>query len=540
MDLLESLGVKIPNAVLVSGAPNYDTAEIEDNLSQYGDIERSFPIDSPDSEFHDMLIVEFKSGFVFEQLGPILPHKFKTEENNYCVQKLSTIYASNIGKSKTKNLLDDLKKVSRLSGQDFTQVLKDMMTQVNEAVTEIKPGKEELEEEDDDIIEEQEMASSSTKIKMAAPTAPLHHNMAADAPFRLPRATATTRTPPVNISNADLNPPGLHRYVVEHLVTSDDINLRASHRLRVFSGRTPRPSHEVDYDTWRSGVDHILMDSAISELQRSRRILDSLLPPAADIVKHLSPDLPAEVYIQHLDSAYGTVQDGEELYVKFMDTLQDSGEKPSAYLQRLQVALSLAVRRGGVRSSDVNRHLLSQFCRGCWDNGLIAELQLKQRKSNPPSFAELLLLLRTEEDREASKTLRMKQHLGTSKPRVAAQAQAQFATEEEKGVSAALAALTKQMADIQKQLAALTASQSRQSCAPVPKPQYNPRTPPNVNPPSSGPKPGFCFRCGEDGHIRPQCKNSPNPALVTAKRQQFSERKPKWQPRNSASRDHLN
>nr|XP_024656457.1 paraneoplastic antigen Ma1 homolog [Maylandia zebra] len=338
------------------------------------------------------------------------------------------------------------------------------------------------------------------------------------------------------MSAAELNPPEVQRYVVEHIVKSEDVNIRSSHKLRMFSGRLPHPQHEVDYDTWRSGVDLILKDPAISELRRSRHILDSLLPPAADIIKHLNPDLPAETYIQHLDSAYGIVQDGEELYAKFMDTLQNSGEKPSGYLQRLQVALSLAVKRGGVKQSEVNRHLLSQFCRGCWDSNLISELQLKQRKSNPPSFAELLLLLRTEEDREASKTLRMKQHLGTPRHRVAAQAQ--FAVEEEKGVCAALSTLTQQMAEIQKQLAALTASQSHQSCTLVPKQHLKQRTDTQGNI-SSNPKPGFCFRCGEDGHIRPQCENRPNPTLVNAKRKQFSEKKPKWQKRNSST-GHLN
>ncbi|KAK7945555.1 hypothetical protein WMY93_001283 [Mugilogobius chulae] len=199
----------------------------------------------------------------------------------------------------------------------------------------------------------------------------------------------------------------------------------------------------------------------------------TLTPPASDIVKHLSHDLSADVYIKQLDSAYGTVQDGEELYAKFMDTLQNAGEKPSTYLQRLQVALSLAVSRGGVPEGDVKKHLLNQFCRGCWDNTLISELQLKQKKSSPPPFPELLLLLRTEEDREAAKVQRMKQHLGSTKQKVLSQAQFAY-EEEEKGMCAALTTLTKQltqqMAAIQQQLSALTAiqSQGQQSCAPDP------------------------------------------------------------------------
>lgn len=85
-----------------------------------------------------------------------------------------------------------------------------------------------------------------------------------------------------------------------------------------------------------------MKDPAISEIQQSRLILDSLLPPAP------CSNPSADIYIKHLDSAYGTVQDGEELYAKFMDTFQDAGEKPSTYLQWLQVVLTLAVRRGGV------------------------------------------------------------------------------------------------------------------------------------------------------------------------------------------------
>ena len=211
---------------------------------------------------------------------------------------------------------------------------------------------------------------------------------------------------------------------------------------------------------------------------------------------------------------------------------QDAGEKPSAFLQRLQVALNLAVKRGGVNVTDINRHLLNQFCRGCWDNSLISDLQLKQKKVDPPSFAELLLLLRTEEDREAAKTLRMKQHLG-AKQRVSAQAHSQVAYGgEEQSLCAALTTLTqqltKQMAEIQHQLASLTANSphscSSKSYRPALERSAGERTP-------SQPKPGYCFRCGEDGHIKPQCDNEPNPALVAEKRRKFNAKNPLGQKR---------
>ncbi len=84
------------------------------------------------------------------------------------------------------------------------------------------------------------------------------------------------------------------------------------------------------------------------------------------------------------ESVYGSVEDGEELLAKFMTMLQNQGEKPSSYLHRLQVMLSTAVRRGVIAESERDRCLLNQFCRGCWDNGLIANLQLERRKINPP------------------------------------------------------------------------------------------------------------------------------------------------------------
>lgn len=303
----------------------------------------------------------------------------------------------------------------------------------------------------------------------------------------------------------------------------------------------------MDYDNWRSGVELVLHDPSISDLQRTRLIRDSLLPLACDMVKHLRHDTLPDVYLQQLESAYGTVQDGEELYAKFMDTCQNHGEKLSEYLQRLQVAQQHAVRRGGVAERDMDKRLLAQFCRGCWDNGLISELQLKQRKLNPPSFAKFSLL-RTEEDREAAKTHRMKQHLGATKQKVTTHAQLVHNEDEETNLCSAFTNLTKQLSQqmtaIQQQLAALTVSQAsaNQPAATHSAPRHftTRKTGKTANSASSSPKPGFCFRCGEDGHIKPHCDSDPNPALVSVKRKQFQDKQQKWQRQSPSVKKHLN
>lgn len=111
------------------------------------------------------------------------------------------------------------------------------------------------------------------------------------------------------IAAHEVNPPEVQRYVVEHIVKNEDNVFHLSaHRLRSFSGKEPQPQNEADYDTWRSGVDLLLQDPAVSDLQRSRKIFESLLSPAADMIKHLQPDTPPAVYLQTLDSAFGTVQ----------------------------------------------------------------------------------------------------------------------------------------------------------------------------------------------------------------------------------------
>lgn len=111
------------------------------------------------------------------------------------------------------------------------------------------------------------------------------------------------------IAAHEVNPPEVQRYVVEHIVKNEDNVFHLSaHRLRSFSGKEPQPQNEADYDTWRSGVDLLLQDPAVSDLQRSRKNFESLLSPAADMIKHLQPDTPPAVYLQTLDSAFGTVQ----------------------------------------------------------------------------------------------------------------------------------------------------------------------------------------------------------------------------------------
>lgn len=538
MDTLMKHGIKIPYSLVIKYSVNPEVdKEVVEFLEQFGKISKVKTIKEPDCAFHNMIIVEFSSGTALVELEQTLtlPHCYdcSIEDVSVDIHELSDVCSELEGKLKTQSYLRDLQNVSKVTGQDFASVLKGVMSLLGQSIAELSPTPSD--KPSPDVTEPDPAPSRSDAAERDVKQETQHGQ-----PEPSSQHGATPR-----LSLPELNPPGIQRYVVEHIVKSEDSAAHlSSQRLRSFSGRMPRPQHEADFETWRSGVDILLQDPAVSDLQRSRKILESLFPPAADLIKHLKPETPPKVYLQILDSAYGTVQDGDELYAKFMEMFQDHGEKPSAYLQRLQNALTLALKRGGVVAADLNRHLLNQFCRGCWDNTLISELQLKQQKSHPPTFSDFLRLLRTEEDREATKAQRMKQHLG-SKARAGAHAQYACTTPEETSKVDQLTTITQQLAqqlaDIQRQLASLTAVQSsHRKPTHVPKLRDDPKTKPSRSSHKStsvGPKPGYCYNCGEDGHIRPHCDNASNPSLVALKKKQFTEgqKKSQYKPQNRTS-----
>lgn len=543
MDVIDRQSVKIPNAVIVSGiAGDEQTEEVVEFMKQYGSISRVIQVDDRTSKFHQCIVIEYSSGNAVEGIDP-LPFDY-VSESGVCskIQSLASVYTQSVGNNTTESYLIDLQNLAKKSGRDYAEVLKDMISQINDSIKEI-------------VLEPAKPINSSDN----APASPLAEPQPSVVEPNMrgaqENATNLTFNPPSSpaqsipaISAHDLNPPEVQRVVVEHIVKREEYSgQHFFQKLRVFSGKEPRPAYEPDYDTWRSSVELVMTDASMSPLQQSRKIIESLLPPAADVVRHLNPNSSPTEYLQLLDSAYGTVQDGGELFAKFLDTFQNTGEKPSTYLQRLQAALTLTVKRGGAASNDFDKLLLTQFCRGCWDDFLLTELQLKQKRTSPPTFPDLLLLLRTEEDQHAAKTKRMRQYLGSTKPKVTSHMQsAKCVTEEESNIvtlSTITKELSKQVAEIQSQLVKLTKPPKTKPPKPKSEPSVRPKEKQNserkIKEPAEQsqtqnmpPKPWYCFQCGEDGHVKPNCESEPNPALVSEKRKLFKEKLRKWEAEN--------
>lgn len=552
MEFIERNGVKVPNSVVVSGLTGSDCdEEMFTFLREHGAINRTLKVDDTSSELNSQVIVEYSSGSALQTLEPLLPYRCTLANDPTavcCVRALADVYCQGAGIKITHTYVGELQRVAKLSGRDLEAVLKEALDQIGEIIDSSEPVEQKSPAASPDQTLEQNLSAPQSQTLFGAHLKPTsddsrsHHSANSLSPPK-------HRTVPL-LDSMTFNPPEVQKVIVEHIVRSEDKSPFAgsSVRLRIFSGKVPKPYSEVDYDTWRSQVGLMLNDPSVHDREITRRILESLLSPAADIIKHISPESAATTYLQLLDSAYGTVEDGEELFAQFMSTLQDAGEKPSAYLQRLQSALTQAERAGGVSARDMSQHLLKQFCRGCWNDSLLTDLQLEHKLRHPPPFAELLLLLRTAETKHEAKVARRKQHLGIVKQKASVHlhTMCNSSVVPAESVPTEMSELKKELAQIKSQLASILAKKSeRKARVKSESSTGGPLTPSRPTKPdhaqkkedkphvkknaSVKPKPWYCFRCGEDGHIVADCEAEANPVLVAAKRRELREKQRAWE-----------
>ncbi|KAM7177587.1 paraneoplastic antigen Ma1 homolog [Macrochelys suwanniensis] len=174
-------------------------------------------------------------------------------------------------------------------------------------------------------------------------------------------------------------------------------------RLRSFSGMSPVPSGEDDYETWRDVTVPLVREWECSDAEKRKRVLESLRGPAMRIVRALKDSQPAATvqdYLTALESVYGATDSSEDLYYRFRHTYQEPHERLSDFIRRLEDLLQQVVQKDGIPIQRIDSARLDQILRGTQQDGLMLwGLQLRERAQNPPPFHKLIREIREEEER---------------------------------------------------------------------------------------------------------------------------------------------
>uniref|UniRef100_A0A667YF70 CCHC-type domain-containing protein n=1 Tax=Myripristis murdjan TaxID=586833 RepID=A0A667YF70_9TELE len=250
-------------------------------------------------------------------------------------------------------------------------------------------------------------------------------------------------------------------------------------RLRMFSGVLPTPPGEEPLDHWLEQAWLMVEETDCSDREKRRRLMASLKGSALEIakaVRHANPDASPKDCLEALESAFGSAESGDDLYIAFRLMQQQKGEKLSDFLRRLERSLAKVIQRGGLHASCMDKARLEQLLRGATGSDLmLIQLRLRERKATPPTFLQLLSEIRTEEEYEASRK------------KLTASVHQVHANPEHKATAAVS-----------------TMEASKQSS----------------NFPKRAPKRSeetFCYRCGENGHFAAKCHSPENQAKVIKK-----------------------
>ncbi|XP_063788867.1 paraneoplastic antigen Ma1 homolog [Pseudophryne corroboree] len=172
-------------------------------------------------------------------------------------------------------------------------------------------------------------------------------------------------------------------------------------RLQIFSGIAPVPVGEETYEAWKEAAVQQTEEWQCPDRIKIQRVVESLRGPAMGIIqaaRRSNPNATLETYFESLDYAYRTLEDVGDLTSRLHHTFQESGEKLSAFLIRLDKLLYKIVDKGGIDKEDVDKSRMKQLLRGASTMDPVAQkLRCSGVREPSPTFNELLKEIKQEE-----------------------------------------------------------------------------------------------------------------------------------------------
>ncbi|XP_054860324.1 modulator of apoptosis 1-like [Amphiprion ocellaris] len=288
---------------------------------------------------------------------------------------------------------------------------------------------------------------------------------------------------------------------------------------------------------WLEQATLLVDEGECSDKEKRQRILESLKGPALEIIQAVrmtEPDASPHDFIEAIESIFGTVESGEELYLSFRALHQQSGERLSDFLRRLE-------------------------------RSLVKVLKIRERKDDPPTFLNLLREMIEEESRQSARQSQTapvrRQHVRTIQAEKEKEPDSTTQRELEAQIQELKARLEKrnnswsqlppddpiggskekekkkqkiesqsELKSLRKQVEALENKMSvmavNYTSAPKPKNMTQPsrhkaaqthKPIPFKMSPSKDFDGYFCYKCGENGHIANRCTSAENPQKVIRK-----------------------
>ncbi|XP_043726470.1 paraneoplastic antigen Ma2 [Cervus elaphus] len=177
-------------------------------------------------------------------------------------------------------------------------------------------------------------------------------------------------------------------------------------KLRVFSGSTVPAPEEEPFEVWLEQATEIVKEWPVAEAEKKRWLMESLRGPALDlmhIVQADNPSISVEECLEAFKQVFGNLESRRTSQVKYLKTYQEEGEKVSAYVLRLETLLRRAVAKRAIPRNIADQIRLEQVMAGAsLSEVLWCRLRELKDQGRPPSFLQLMKVIREEEEEEAA------------------------------------------------------------------------------------------------------------------------------------------